>query len=431
MRRLQTNIKYWGLNDAKPTMIGVFDSYRDLLDYNKRRRTMCSQYTTNIVAEYYSESGVAQAARGNKGSRLKQWLGTTDWGEALEEIWTFINIKALNKALAGFQNLTTEITTVGFAQRKRLHLNDLYKGVFSFDLASPYIYPKKEFYSPHFQQEVGWEKVKSEGIEPNLKYLYDGEPVHELEQRDTYDAEGNKIFTSSYDRAKAYIDLPKPKKEGFTVDLFVISTYNYDIDADDLVWNALAVNAVAKTIYDAGIQVRIWSITPIAIEKGYRMALITKLKDYDEALDENAISIVAADPRFYRVHSFRCRSYLADDLGTPDAMSRNMGRSNKDERDAKNVMLAAFKELEIYDDPVTQKIYEDNKIFVRQCLSEDAGVKEYKRIMEYFEDYADYKTIGTGTEFGTFQNWKANSKRSGSGETYDEYLQRNNITRKT
>ena len=412
-------------------MIGVFDSYRDLLDYNKRRETMCSQYTTNLVREYYSESGVETAARANQGNKIKQWLGTTNWKEALEEIWTFINIKALNKALAGFQSRTTEITTVGFAQRKKLYLNDLYKGVFSFDLASPYIYPKKEFYSPHFQQEVGWEKVRSEGVEPNLKYLYDGEPVHELEQRDTYDSDGNRVFTSSYDRAKAYIDLPKPKKEGFTVDLFVISTYSYRVEAEDLVWNALAVNAVAKTIYDAGIQVRVWSITPIQIEKGYYMGLITKLKDYDEALDENAISIVAADPRFYRIHSFRCRSYLADDLGTPDAMGSGMGRSQSDEDNAKRLMLAAFKELEIYDDPVTQKIYEDNMIFIRQCLSEQDGVNEYKRIMEYFEDYADYKTIGIGTELKTFQNWKKSTKKYSNQETYDEYLQRNGITRNT
>jgi microsomal dipeptidase-like Zn-dependent dipeptidase len=140
---------------------------------------------------------------------------------------------------------------------------------------------------------------------------------------------------------------------------------------------------------------------------------------------------VAADPRFYRVHSFRCRSYLADDLGTPDAMGAGMGKSQKDEDNAKRVMLKAFKELEIYDDPVTQKIYEDNKIFIRQCLSEQAGVNEYKRIMEYFEDYADYRTIGTGTDFKTFQGWKQNKRTFNSQETYDEYLQKNKITRNT
>ncbi len=37
------------------------------------------------------------------------------------------------------------------------------------------------------------------------------------------------MFSSTYDRAKCYIDLPKPKKEKFTVDLFCIATFNSNI----------------------------------------------------------------------------------------------------------------------------------------------------------------------------------------------------------
>lgn len=416
--------------NGAPYMVGVFDSYRDLLEYNKERRTLCSEYTRNLVEEYYTERGLQTAARNNKGNRLRQWLGTTNWPEALEDIWTFINLKSLNKALAQFADNTSNVTTVGFSQRKKIFLNNLYKGVFSFDLAAPYLYPKKEFYSPYFGQEVSWQQVDSEGVEPLLKYYYNGEPRHELEQRDVYDKEGNPVLTSTYDRAKCYIDLPKPKKEGFTVDLFVISTYNYPVNADDLVWNALAINAIAKTIYDAGIQVRIWSITPISIKEGYNMALITRLKDYDEALDDNSVAVVAADPRFYRVHSFRCRSYLADDLGEPRAMDSGMGRSFPDEKRAKEVMLKTFEELEIYDDPGTQKIYPDNKIFVRQCLSEQAGIDEYNRVIKYFEMYSDYQGLGAGTDIETFDRWWTNFFKTGSDVSYDAYLESRGIKRK-
>ena len=416
--------------NGKPYMVGVFDSYRDLLEYNKDRRTLCSVYTRNLVEDYYTESGVRNAAKANKDNRIKQWLGTTDWGQALEDIWTFINLKSLNTALSQFADRTTNVTTVGFSQRKKIDLNNLYKGVFSFDLAAPYLYPKKEFYSPYFGQEVGWQQVDSEGVEPLLKYYYNGEPRHELEQRDVFDKEGNPVLTSTYDRAKCYIDLPKPKKEGFTVDLFVVSTYSYRIDADQLVWNALAINAVAKTIYDAGIQLRIWSITPLSIEQGYNMAMITRLKDYDEALDDNSVSIVAADPRFYRVHSFRCRSYLADELGEPRAMGEGMGMSLKDERNAKEVMLKTFEELEIYDDPATQKIYPDNKIFIKQCLSEADGIAEYRRVIEYFEMYSDYQGLGQGTEINTFNVWWKDFLKTGSDVSYDAYLESRGIKRK-
>ena len=415
--------------NGKPYMVGVFDSYRDLLDYNRERRTLCSEYTRKLTEQYYSEKGLEKAAQDNKQSRQKQWLGTKDWAEALQDIWTFINLKALNQALAQFAGRTTEVTTVGFSQRKRIDLNNLYKGVFSFDLAAPYLYPKKEFYSPYFGQEVGWQQVDSEGVEPMLKYYYNGEPRHELEQRDVFDRDGNPVLTSTYDRAKCYIDLPKPKKEGFTVDLFVISTYNYKIDADELVWNALAINAVAKTIYDAGIQLRIWSITPLSIKQGYNMAMITRLKDYDEALDDNSVAVVAADPRFYRVHSFRCRSYLADDLGEPTAMDDGMGSSMKDETIAKEIMLRTFEELEIYDDPATQKIYPDNKIFIRQCLNEEDGVKEYNRVIQYFEMYADFRGLGQGTDIGTFNVWWRDFFKTGSDVSYDQYLKSRGINR--
>jgi hypothetical protein len=263
---------------SKSTVFAVWDSFRDLLEYNKMRMTMCSQYTTSLVKQFYDRNDVARfAAR-------KEWFGTTDVNDALEDVWTFINTEPLNLSLENFNNVTVNITTVGFSQKKKLNLNDLYRGVFSFDLAAPYLYHKRIFYSPLFGQEVALQKVVSEGIEPNLKFYYADEPRHELDRKGVFDSDGNKVFSSTYDRAKCYIDLPKPKRDKFTVDLFCLTTFNSDITASQLVWNALAVNAIANTIINASIELRIWCVTPLQIEKNnnirpfQRMALkiITK-----------------------------------------------------------------------------------------------------------------------------------------------------------
>lgn len=417
MKAVRLATKYAGR--TKPTIFGIWDSYRDMLEYNKLRRTMCSQYTTNLVKQFYDVSSVRSSATYNK-----EWFGTTNVDDALEDVWTFINTDPLNLTLQDFNNSTVNITTVGFSQKKKLYLNDLYRGVFSFDLAAAYLYPKKIFYSPFFGQEVGIEKVVSEGIEPNLKFYYSDEPVHELDRKDVYDSDGNQVFSSTYDRAKCYIDLPKPKKEKFTVDLFCIATFNAGIKASQLVWNALAVNAIANTIINAGIELRIWCITPLSIEQGYNMHLLTRIKDYNESLDTNAIAVVCADPRFYRIHSFRARSFVVDELGEPRLMNDSMGSSITDINYARNSVLELFKAERMFDDEQNEVVYEENKLFLNVCLSEKDGREEYKRVIDYFEMYADWKQIGQGAPIQKFQVWYNNPTIKNS-MPFSEYYQKN------
>jgi hypothetical protein len=416
MKALRLSTKYRGR--AKPTIFGIWDSYRDMLDYNKLRRTMCSQYTTDLVRQFYDVSSVRRSASS------REWFGTTNVDDALEDVWTFINTDPLNMVLQDFNNSTVNVTTVGFSQKKKLYLNDLYRGVFSFDLAASYLYPKKMFYSPLFGQQVGIEKVFSEGIEPNLKFYYTDEPVHELERRDVYDADGNKMFSSTYDRAKCYIDLPKPKKEKFTVDLFCIATFNSNIQARQLVWNALAVNAIANTIINAGIELRIWCVTPLQIEGGHNMFLLTRIKNYEESLDTNAISVVCADPRFYRIHSFRARSYVVDELGEPRLMDGGMGYSITDIDYARSSIIELFKEERMFDDEQNELVYEENKLFLNVCLSEQDGRNEYKRVIDYFEMYADWKQMGQGADIKKFATWYNNPTLKNS-MTFSEYIQQN------
>ena len=104
--------------------------------------------------------------------------------------------------------------------------------------------------------------------------------------------------------------------------------------------------------------------------------------------------------------------------------------SLKDEKSAKEVMLKTFEELEIYDDPATQKIYPDNKIFIKQCLSEAEGIAEYRRVIEYFEMYSDYQGLGQGTEINTFNVWWRDFLKTGSDVSYDAYLESRGIKRK-
>lgn len=413
MKALRLSTRYSGR--STPTVIGIWDSYRDLIEYNKARRTMCSQYTTDLVDRFYNINTVRRMAAD------PNWFGTINVDDALEDVWTFLNTNPLNQQLQAFNNSTVNVATVGFSQKKKLFLNDLYKGVFSFDLAAAYIYPKKMFYSPLYGQEVGIEKVFSEGIEPNLRFYYTDEPIHELERRDVYDSDNNKIFSSSYDRVKCFIDLPKPKKEKFTVDLFCVATFNANITGNQLVWNALAVNAIANTIINAGIELRIWCVTPLEIKNNHNCFLITRIKDYQESLDTNAISVIVADPRYYRLHTFRARSYLVDQLGEPKLMDSGMGYSITDINYAKSAVLEVFKNQEMWDDEQNQTVYEENKLFLNVCLSEQQGKAEYDRVINYFEMYADWKQMGKGAKIEKFSQWY-NNPTFKNRMTFSEYL---------
>ena len=85
-------------------------------------------------------------------------------------------------------------------------------------------------------------------------------------------------------------------------------------------------------------------------------------------------------------------------------------------------MLDVFRGLEMYDDPVNKTIYEENKIFVRRCLSEQQAIDEYKRVMQYFEMYALWKQIGSGVNIDKFDIWY---RRFRNVESFDEWLAKN------
>lgn len=407
MKKIRLDIARRRGSRAEDTLIGIFDSFRDLIDYNESRIPLCSNYTTSIVRQFYNINEV----RGRASN--KEWYGTKDPNLVLTDIWDFINAQNLNTKLGSLASSTTDITTAGFNRRKKMNLNSIFRGVFSFDLAANYLYPKKIFYSELFKSEVTEEAVESVGIEPNLRFFYTRDPKHEVEQKDVFDSEGNQVFSSTFDNAKVYIDLPKPPSEKFTVDLFVAINFLSDIQAKQIVWNALAVNAIAKTFSESNVEFRIWGIstTEQMGRPKVNLAQIIRIKDYQEAVDTNSIALICGDPRIYRIHLFRNRAYLCDDFGEPNAINEGMGASIHDNDYKKKVMLKSFQELGLYDDEINKKIYEDNKIFIRTCLTEQEAIDEYKRVVGYFEVYAAYQREGGGAEFNKYERFYSLKKR--------------------
>lgn len=402
MKKIEIKAQLSGRN--RDILVGVFDSFRDLIDYNKSRVPLCSSYTTSILRETYNATTIR--SRANDIS----WYGTKDPNLVLTDIWDFIDAQNLNTKLSSLASRTSDITTAGFNRRKKMYLNSIFRGVFSFDLASSYLYPKKVFYSEFFKSEVNEEAVESVGIEPNLKFFYTRDPKHEVTQKNVYDSEGNQLFSSTFENAKVYIDLPKPPSEKFTVDLFIAINFLSNVTAQEIVWNALAVNAIAQTFSDSSIEFRIWGISTIQ-GSGRVITEIIRIKDFQEAVDTNSIALICGDPRIYRIHFFRNRAYLCDDFGFPREIESGYGASIHNNDFKKDIMFKTFEALELFDDEFNKKIYPDNKIFVNTCLSEQEAIDEYKRVIEHFEVYSSYQREGGGADFAKYERFYNYRKR--------------------
>jgi hypothetical protein len=339
-------------------VVYMYDTYYDYLGFiDEQFKNIDKNPTSNafkIKEEFLSNKGI-QWYITNFGA---QWFGTTDVSEVSNEITSFLMPDELQTETQELIKQTLPSIDFDLEQKKQLEFTSQEIGIFSFDLASLGLIRVFEYYSPLLKRNVDANYVKSYKVDDNklvFYHVYVAEvPEHILEQRNgklfstllnTFiersdaairtDKDGNIYFVHPFASEiakhdveriqkrnedgslkfsstwkKSFIYIPVQENHIPQLDLFFVTSFAAARNArTEIFWNAVLLNALIELMSKANIRFRVFAGIGNIWRNSDLNIGFTKVKDVNDALDANIISILSGDARSFRFNGFKF--YLA------------------------------------------------------------------------------------------------------------------------
>ena len=345
------------LKDGKNKgVVYMYDTYYDFLDFNVEQFADIDKNplsnTFKVKSNYFSENVLKKQATDS------EWFGTNDLDEVTSEIRSFLMGQELEAETKQLTDKTVPSIDFDLEQKKQLEFTSQEIGIFSFDLASLGLIRVFEYYSPLLKRNVDANYVRSFKVEDNKLVFYhvyvaeipehileqrsgklystllntfierdqaevktDREgniyfvhpfqaeiPKHDIERRQRRNEDGSLKFSSTW--KKSFIYIPVQENHIPQLDLFFVSSFAGARKArKEIFWNAVLLNALIEMMSKANLRFRVYA--GIGNEWKYNELNLgfVKIKDINDAIDPNIISILSGDARSYRYNGFKW--YLA------------------------------------------------------------------------------------------------------------------------
>jgi hypothetical protein len=368
----------------------VFENYSNYIDFANE---MQGQLTGDALA-MQREIDAPNYFRGSGG---EQWFGAKNGNELKVEINQYLYSNELTTntdTLLNNEQINNKFSRLD--QTKKMKFTEQEIGVFSFDLASLGLLPIVEYYSPLLKRIVSGNNVKSfkneEGkriffhvekpfipkhlcnynaksqgfyssffqrnVDKNdlieevnlnrneIDYYYpEQEKIeqHFVEQRQVVNEDGQKKFTTTWKKSFVYFpiqDKPMPR-----VDIVVISSFPYDVDAIDFQYGATIAVALAKKLTQFNIDFQILIATPKKWQTSPypKQFTFVKAKAKNDVLDNAKIAILTGDPRQYRYTKFKVDFALAQEAGWSNKVDSGYGLPIRDTDEVKQNYIEYLK----------------------------------------------------------------------------------------
>lgn len=349
-------------------VVYMYDTYYDFLDFIEEQFVDIDRNPTSrafSVKQEFTQNGVQNDIT-NFGAN---WFGTTDVSEVTNEITSFL---LANELLTETQQLTNQtLPSIDFdlEQKKQLEFTSQEIGIFSFDLASLGLIRVFEYFSPLLNRNVDANYVKSYKVDDNKLVFYhvytaqipehildqrngklfstllntfiekndakmktdangviyfvhpfkDEIEKHDVVRRQRVNDDGSLKFSSTW--KKSFIYIPIQENRIPQLDLFFVSSFSAGRNArTEIFWNAVLLNALLEILSKANIRFRVFAgLGNVWRGSDLNLAFI-KVKDVNDALDANIISILSGDARNYRYNGFKF--FLAG--GWESGLDRNL-----------------------------------------------------------------------------------------------------------
>src|SRR5574343_2020 len=358
------------------------------------------------------------------------WYGTTNVSK-VDDINEFLFNNELDRYLNDFQNRTVSTDATDLEQKRKIKFTSLEIGIFSFDLASAGLIREYEYYSSLLNSIVDSSKVFSRDESGKTVFYHFAEkeipehdlimkngllksgllnmsfepdsmpsrvnengltvyyhpytpeiPEHIVEQRQKTTDDGQPKFTSTTKKSFIYM----PPLEGILpkIDLVATVSFSSSVRANsEMLYNCFAPIAVGLKLEKSNVKTSLYSITSFRMENNRRINIIFKIKDQSERIDKNRIASIFADGRFFRRNFFKCIVSTAEAAGFTDYFDQfGLGYPENDTTYLRQRMTDCLERLKQYDDYGKKTVSMKNKIFFRQCLSQNAAEAEYNRVVQ-------------------------------------------------
>lgn len=360
-----------------------FDSLRDVEEFIEEvsKKIPVSSRAYRVSKGELVASELAQRVRSNIGSQGESYYGTRDASFVNNPLQRYLRIDETEIEVNKLNQKITKFDFEDIDQVKKIEFTERDLGIFSFDLASLGLVRVYEYYSPLLKQIVNPNFVRSENLSNGqvifyfigqdkvakheveyvgskggyfsfiLKRIVDKTELiqelsddkivklyfperdeiikHEVERRQVIDKNGKPKFATTF--KKCFINIPKVKSQIPRLDIIIPLAYPSNKSAYQTFWNSVPLISICERLTQANVDYRVIGVKGIETESGKKKDYaFINIKNEDQPLDKNQLSMIVSDMRFYRTTLFKLNQTMQYDSGFENNMSSMMGYPIRD-----------------------------------------------------------------------------------------------------
>lgn len=410
-----------------------FDSIRDVEDFTdevvSKVPTTSREYGT--AGRYWDKTRLQQTVQSSINSEGEGLYGTLSSDFVNQNLDRYTKI---NDVESETSKLTTNASKYDFNdidQVKKIEFTEMEIGIFSFDLASLGLIRVYEYYSPLLKQIVSPNLVKSEKVadgkmiyyyvgnayvpkheieyvgsqggyysnilkrlvdkkdliqeegEDKIIVLYYPEKLeikkHEVERIQAKDENGNDKFATTF--KKCFINIPKIESTLPRVDIVIPVSYSWGQTSDESFWNCIAMASICERLTQANVDYRVIACYGLKVN-GKFVYNFVNIKNENQPLDKNQLSLLVSDMRFFRVQMFRtfyASLYDADYRSSSD-FTNSIGSINTNTDDIKRTYIEYLSKQSSESDRVASQI-SNSKIVLPPAMTENEALDSYNTVI--------------------------------------------------
>ena len=331
-----------------------------------------------------------QRVESNVRSYGEEKYGTTDTTFVGNPLERYTKIDRLETESKRLNQKATKYDLKDIDQVKKLEFTERDIGIFSFDLASLGLVRVFEYYSPLLKQVVNSNYVVSEKLsDDKLLFYYVGTPFvpkheveyvgskggyfsnvlkrlvdknelvsedsdekiaklfyperqeikrHEVERRQMLDKNGKPKFATTY--KKCFINIPKIESTLPRIDIIVPISYSWGQNASEIFWNSVPLVSICERLTEANIDYRVIGCVGVKTMSGNKKNYgFVNIKNDNQPLDKNQLSMITSDMRFFRYNFFRLAYAMQYDSGFENYFSTSIGQPITDRIEIKQAYI--------------------------------------------------------------------------------------------
>jgi hypothetical protein len=410
-----------------------FDSIRDVEEFTdevvSKVPTTSTQY--NTARDYWDKSVLKQTIERSINSSGEGKYGTLSADFVNQNLDRYTKI---NDVESESSKLTTRASKYDFNdidQVKKIEFTEKEIGIFSFDLASLGLIRVYEYYSPLLNELVSPNLVKSETVSDGKKIYYyvgnayvpkheieyvgskggyysdilkrnvdknellqeEGEDKiiilyypekleikrHEVERKQAKDKNGKDKFATTF--KKCFINIPKIESSLPRVDIIIPVSYSWGETSNQSFWNSIAMTSICERLTQANVDYRVIACYGLTVNRKYVYNFVN-IKNENQALDKNQLSLLVSDMRFFRVQMFRTFYASLYDAGYTSSsdFTTGIGSINTDIADIKSTYIAYLSKQSSESDRLASQI-SNSKIVLPPAMTEAQALDSYNTVI--------------------------------------------------